>query len=352
MWNSPVYRSSAASACAKGRKLVELVDPRGGSRLERSTEGGGKLKSAVREYPLVNGIPRICDPENYTGSFGFQWNKFVKTQLDRQHDESQHNEQRLFSETNWDPEDLDGLDILEVGSGAGRFSRVILKHTNARLWSVDYSSAVDANWANNGAIAPDRFHLFQASIYEMPFPDDSFDKVLCLGVLQHTPDFEASVRALIRKAKPGAEIVVDFYPTKGFWSKLNAKYLLRPITRRMDQKRLLGLIERNVDGLISAHRRLQRMGLGVLNRFLPLCGIGAFPPGLSEEEVREIAVLDTFDMFSPAYDNPQSVKKVAAMFRRNGAEVTFAGFVEHSTGTAAVVRGIKEAAEARPAIEG
>ena len=73
----------------------------------------------------------------------------------------------------------------------------------------------------------------------MPFPDGSFDKVFCLGVLQHTPDFEASVRALVVKARPGGEIVVDFYPIRGWWTKLNAKYLLRPLTKRMSHDRLL-----------------------------------------------------------------------------------------------------------------
>ena len=55
---------------------------------------------------------------------------------------------------------------------------------------------------------PERFHLFQASIYEMPFPDNSFHKVFCLGVLQHTPDFEQSIQSLVQKAKTGGEIVV------------------------------------------------------------------------------------------------------------------------------------------------
>jgi len=33
-------------------------------------------------------------------------------------------------------------------------------------------------------------HLFQASIYELPFAPRQFDKVFCFGVLQHTPDFK------------------------------------------------------------------------------------------------------------------------------------------------------------------
>src|SRR5436305_10862293 len=199
-----------------------------------------------------------------------QWNAIRETQIDSAMGQGRISEQRFFSETAWEPAALAGLDILEVGSGAGRFSEVVLARTKANLYSVDYSTAVEANLANNGAIAPERFHLFQASIYELPFPDESFEKVFCLGVLQHTPDFERSVQSLVRKAKTGGEIVVDFYCMRGFWTKISAKYLLRPLTRRMPQERLLRTIERHIGWLIKAHQGLTRLGLGALTRFLPI----------------------------------------------------------------------------------
>lgn len=321
---------------------VELIDPLSGSKLE--PDKSGCLRGGDRLYPVVNGIPHICADSNYTDNFGLQWNAFARTQIDRADADARISEERLFIETGWTAEELAGLDILEVGSGAGRFSRPILEKTKANLWSVDYSSAVEANRANNGAIAPERFHLLRASIYEMPFPDNSFDKVLCLGVLQHTPDFEASVRSLVAKAKPGGEIVVDFYPIRGWWTKIHAKYLLRPITRRMDHGRLLRLIERNAGWLIGASRLLDRIRLHVLTRLLPVCDIrDTLPAGLSKAELREWVVLDTFDMFSPEYDNPQRLADVAAMFRRSGAEVRFAEFVPVADSNAAVVRAVKRA---------
>ena len=178
----------------------------------------------------------------------------------------------------------------------------------------------------------------------MPFPDNSFDKVFCLGVLQHTPNFEDSVSALISKAKPGGEIVVDFYPINGWWTKINAKYMLRPAFKRFDHNRLMQMVEANIGWLMKAEALLHNLRLGVLARFLPIVDIkGTLPKYLSEAEQREWAILDTFDMFSPEYDNPQRINNVASMFERNGADVTFAGF-EHFEGfSAAVVRGIKRA---------
>ena len=67
---------------------------------------------------------------------------------------------RFFAETRWDQEDLAEKKVLEVGSGAGRFSKVILEHTKGILYSVDFSDSVTANFKNNYLIAPDLFHLF------------------------------------------------------------------------------------------------------------------------------------------------------------------------------------------------
>jgi len=320
---------------------ITVINPKIGLPLAK--RGESLVDDQGNVFSVVNGVPRIAEADNYTESFGVQWNKFDKTQLDRESDGLDSSRQRFFAQTHWDREDLSGKDVLEVGSGAGRFSKVVLEHTGANLYSIDYSDAVSANYLNNGRIAPERFHLFQASIYEMPFPDHSFDKVFCFGVLQHTPDFDASVEALIRKAKPGGEIAVDFYPIKGWWTKLHAKYLLRPLTKRISHDRLFRLIEGNVDWLIKAHFALHRAGLGVLTRLLPLVDItNTLPSRLAPRDLREWVVLDTFDMFSPQHDHPQRIAKVARMFERHGATVSFAGYEVYGDGLkAAVVRGIK-----------
>lgn len=319
---------------------VPIINPKNNQFLRLA--GANFVDASGNEFPFIKGVLRISTQVNYTDNFGMQWNKFDKTQLDNGANGLDLSCRRFFAETHWDREDLSGKCILEVGSGAGRFSKVVLEHTNAVLYSVDYSDAVTANFKNNNSIAPDRFHLFQASVYEMPFPDNSFDKVFCLGVLQHTPDFDASIKALIDKAKPGAEIVVDFYPIKGWWTKINAKYILRPVTKKMPRERLLRLIEKNVDWLLKVHYIFHRIGLGFMTRFLPVCDVKeTFPKSLTKAEIREWAILDTFDQYSPEHDHPQRIADVSAMFECHGAEVTFAGF-EHFEGfSAAVVRGIK-----------
>jgi 2-polyprenyl-3-methyl-5-hydroxy-6-metoxy-1,4-benzoquinol methylase len=317
---------------------IELVDPVNGHILTPSPEGLKHDNSLV--YPLEKGAYRIVKDNNYTGNFGYQWNKFAGTQLDKA-SKLDISKRRLFAETGWDAEDLSGKNILEVGSGAGRFTQILLDFTNANIYSLDYSDAVEANFVNNGP--NNRLSLFQASIYEMPFAKGQFDKVLCLGVLQHTPDVERSVSALIDMVKPGGELVVDFYPMKGWWTKLHAKYLLRPWTKKMSNEKLYHKIDKNINWLIKTNRFFSKLGVGRLfNRFVPICDIdGTLPKGLPPEKLRELCVLDTFDMFSPEYDQPQRISRIVEYFKKCGMQDVWGGFIRYDNCKAAVVKGRK-----------
>ncbi len=317
---------------------IQLINPFNNRALVADANGLSDGSELV--FPLTSGAYRIVKNDNYTENFGFQWNKFAGTQVDKSSN-LDISKVRFFAETSWDKEDLTGQNILEVGSGAGRFSQIILDFTKGNLYTVDYSNAVEANFRNNGP--NERLHLFQASIYEMPFAPQQFDKVICIGVLQHTPDVEKSVQTLISMVKPGGELVVDFYPIRGWWTKVNAKYMLRPWTKKMSNERLYKLIDKNIDWLIKASRFFSKIGLGrIVNRFLPICDIdGTLPKGLSPDQLRELCVLDTFDMFSPEYDQPQRIKTVVEWFKKYGMQNVWGGFIPYQNCSAAVVKGVK-----------
>jgi 2-polyprenyl-3-methyl-5-hydroxy-6-metoxy-1,4-benzoquinol methylase len=291
---------------------------------------------------LQGGIYRFAEIDNYTNSFGFQWKKFSQTQSDEAANQDQ-SRKRFFAVTGWDKTDLTGQAVLEVGCGAGRFSEVVLKHTQAQLYSVDYSAAVEVNYAHHHQAFADRFTALQASIYALPFPPQQFDKVFCFGVLQHTPDVRKSVASLAAMVKPGGELVVDFYPYRGFWTKWQAKYWLRPFTKKMSQEALLAWIERNADSWIRWYFFFEKIGIGrIFNRFLPICDIRhTLPPNLSAAQLREWVVLDTLDMLSPAYDQPQRIATVRSWFEQLGFTQIFAGYVYVENQRIAVVKGKK-----------
>lgn len=291
-------------------------------------------------FPFVKGAYRFVSMDNYTESFGFQWNSFQKTQIDKE-SEISISKERFFAVTGWDSEDLTGKSVLEVGSGAGRFSQIVLEDTAANLYSVDYSTAVEANYKNNGPNK--RLVLFQSSIYELPFDANSFDKVFCFGVLQHTPDFRESIKSLVDMVKDDGELVVDFYPIRGWWTKIHAKYLLRPFVKKIAHKKLLSLINKNVDWLIGISQFFKKIGLyQIANRFVPICDLRTLPSGLSQESYREWVILDTFDMFSPEYDNPQKLLTVKKWFEEFGMKDVVAEYVNYGEDNkVAVVKGFK-----------
>ena len=297
------------------------------------------LSSSNKKYKIKNNIPRFCSEDNYTDSFGFQWNKFDNTQIDS-FANTDLSHQRFWAQTKWDPKKLDNLKILEVGSGAGRFSEVFLNSTKCNLYSIDYSSAVEANLRNNKRFKS-RLILSQASIYQIPFKNNSFDKIFCFGVLQHTPSFRKSIEALVSKVKLNGEIVVDFYPYKGFYTKLHSKYILRPITKRIPKKFLLFLIQKSVPLSLFIFDIFNKLKLGFLIRFLPITDVRGFPETLSKDQRIQWAIMDPFDAFSPEFDNPQRIKKVIDIFKDYGCRVTFGGLVKFKGGSAAVVRAIK-----------
>ncbi len=320
--------------------MVVIIDPV--SKKELKESGTGLLdESGKVVYPMHNGAFRLVSDNNYTANFGLEWNTFQKTQIDK-YSGNTVSEERFFAQTRWTKDSLEGCTVLEVGSGAGRFSQIILDHTKADLYSVDYSSAVEANYRNNGPHT--RLKLFQASIYDLPFKKESFDKVICLGVLQHTPDFKASVKALTEMVKPGGELVIDFYPIRNVFTKVHSKYILRPVLKRLKHDTLMSLIRKNINTLISIYTFNRRIGLGVLNRFVPICDIErTLPAGMSAEQLKEWIILDTFDMFSPQYDDPQRLSTVAAWVKEFGLIDVDAAWVKyHGNLEAATVRARKK----------
>jgi SAM-dependent methyltransferase len=261
-------------------------------------------------FPIVRGVPRFVPDDGYAKSFGFQWNVHARTQLDS-FTGKPISRSRLFAASTW-PTEIFGQTILEVGSGAGRFTE-ILTTTGATIISCDLSSAVDANHQSNGGNV--NLLIVQASLLDLPIRPRSMDKVVCLGVIQHTPDPAETFSRLADCVRPGGELVIDIYAAR-LRSLLSWKYLLRPITKRMDSERLYRLIERVTPALLPISDFLYR----VLGRFgLRILPIVHYPElKLSPELSLRWAILDTFDMYSPAHDHPQTIAAVRSWFDRAG----------------------------------
>lgn len=284
-------------------------------------EGDALVGPNGSRYPIVDGIPRFVPADNYAADFGLQWNKFPKTQLDS-HTGIPMSEDRLRRCVGGDLSVLRGKRVLEAGSGAGRFTEVLLK-AGAILNSFDFSSAVEANKHNNGASVD--LTLAQGDIRAIPFEPASFDHVICLGVVQHTPSPEETIASLWSMVKPGGTLVIDHYRFR--WRFLlptpigDAGSVYRWFILRMPEKRRLGLVQKLTDFWFPVHWKWRDSYLmqRVVRRLSPLRFYYPDMPLRDRRMHYEWSLLDTHDSTTDYYKHLRSPKQITETLAKLGA---------------------------------
>lgn len=264
---------------------------------------------------IVDGIPRFVSGASYADTFSLQWNTFRSTQLDSKSGRKL-SFQRFWEGTRWKPKDIYGKHILEAGSGAGRFTEVMLD-AGAKVATFDLSEAVVANCQNNKDGGEVTF--FQADIYDIPCADDRFDFVFCYGVLQHTPDPDKAFRSLATKLRPGGCISVDYYLKHNRLDPFNQpKYFWRRWTVDMPPHKLLSFIRAYMPIWLpfdTCIRRIPFLGPKILG-FLRIPCWNYLRSGLTRQQRLEWAILDTFDALSARYDVPRTLDEVRRMVQQ------------------------------------
>ena len=101
--------------------------------------------------------------------------------------------------------------VLDAGCGTGTTTRLLLGSCE-RVEALDFSAgSLEILHSNLGA--HDNLELVQGDVRELPYPDQSFDCVLCANTLNClTPDMQPQVAAeLMRVLKPGGRYVVSVH---------------------------------------------------------------------------------------------------------------------------------------------
>lgn len=295
--------------------MIDYVSPRSGKKL---TQHHDMLTSdAGEKFPVVNDIPRFTGAENYAGAFGFQWNTFSKTQLDSVSHYS-ISKDRLERNFGASLDVLKNKNVLEAGCGAGRFTELLVA-AGASVHAFDLSSAVEANRQNIGEQA--NYRIAQASIYEIPYPDDAFDYVLCIGVLQHTPSPEKSIEHLWKKVKPGGWLVIDHYRLlTSYFFKLKPAW--RYFLKRMNPQKAMRVVNRLHHFFFPMHWRLRNYPLTrkFLYRISPLTDHLDDLPHLDFNAQSEWSRLDSYDSLTDYYKHLRTPRQIRKMLERTGAK--------------------------------
>jgi ubiquinone/menaquinone biosynthesis C-methylase UbiE len=250
-------------------------------------------------FPVVDGIARFVSSGQYTESFGFQWNRFSRAQLDSA-TASTRSRDAFQQKTGIRLETLRGARVLDAGCGMGRFAEVCAA-SGADVHAMDLSTAVEAAARNLGG--HHNVSFYQADIMNPPFADATFDVIYSIGVLHHTPDTRKAFLSLTRLLKPGGQIAVWVYSRK--LRLMLGGELLRMITPRLPKSILLGA-SRVAIPLYRLHR-------------LPVVGaISRVILPTSADPDPEWRWLDTFDWYSPRYQWKHTYEDVESWFREAG----------------------------------
>jgi 2-polyprenyl-3-methyl-5-hydroxy-6-metoxy-1,4-benzoquinol methylase len=268
------------------------------------------------EISIENNIPRFAPNGSYASLFGDQWKEYKKTQLDSYTGTSISAERLNRCLGDMAGKLKDKL-VLEAGCGAGRFTEVLLQK-GARLVSADLSSAVEVN-AENFPVS-DQHLVIQADINDMPFADESFDVVVCLGVIQHTPSPEETIKNLYALVKKGGILVIDHYCfTRSALFRTASLY--RIWLKRKPAHQTIPYTQRLVNRYLPLHKKYayNKIMSVLLNRVSPVISYYTALPQLNDKQQEEWALLDTHDSLTDWNKRFRNKKQITNILHKLGA---------------------------------
>ncbi|MFB3850362.1 MAG: methyltransferase domain-containing protein [Acidobacteriota bacterium] len=225
-----------------------------------------------KEYKILNSVYDFSNLElseetkKTVEQFGKSWEIFS-------HIEDYHKKQFLEWIYPLQEEDFKDKVVLEAGCGKGRHSIIVSCFKPKHLFSVDLSEAIfiaeknysfflddkeerpdfdfvksspegtsgfgakDSSRANSqGSNQNDKrkaISFVRADLKKLPFPDESFDLVFCVGVLHHIDKMEEALNEIWRVLKTKGKLCLWVYGREG---NLWIIYLLNPIRKLITSK--------------------------------------------------------------------------------------------------------------------
>ena len=149
---------------------------------------------------------------------------------------------------------VEGRTVLDVGTGTGR-AAIALARRGARVTGVDASREMLAVARRRAADRQADVTFVTGDSHALQFEDRSFDVVVCLRVLMHTPDWRRSLGELCRVAR---DRVVFDYPA------LASAAALQALTRRVAAAAGANVEAYRVFSDLAVRRTLRRSGFRVI----------------------------------------------------------------------------------------
>ncbi len=144
----------------------------------------------------------------------------------------------------------DGDTVLDCGCGMGFYLMTMGRLRKLNLVGVD-GDVARLDWAEREQVPA---QLASVDIHDLPFADNSFDKVLMTEVLEHLADDRGAIREIYRILKPGGILALSV-------PHANYPFLWDPINKTIEALGLRPIRNAGpITGLWSNHWRLYRPG--------------------------------------------------------------------------------------------
>ena len=131
----------------------------------------------------------------------------------------------------------DGQRALDLGCGAGRHVHAMYYAAKCHVVGIDLGfedvKRTRAGFDQIPDMEPDSKRFYSLSVgnaLALPFPDATFDKIVCSEVMEHIPDYKQAIAECERILKPGGTLAISvprFFPEWVCW-KLSDDYHNEP----------------------------------------------------------------------------------------------------------------------------
>ena len=283
--------------------LPLLLTYRTGAHEEFMSRHGALVTREFASYRFPGKAPASGERE-VMASFSKEWLEYDYDGVIWEMNYEDH-EQRFLTEIGPALPRRTSRDFLEVGCGLGITTYLAQKNSGADAVGVDLSLAV---WKACRHYRSNPFlHFAQASVFAMPFAEESFDVIYSRGVLHHTESTERAFASTAVLCRPGGTAYIWVYGTGS-------------IKETVFRRAVYGL-ERAVRPVLSsapdslpAKAFLTAMGTG----YVFFNGMRRMLNGSIQPLTLSRGVHAARDRFTPRYAHRHETSEVAGWFQRAG----------------------------------
>ena len=249
--------------------------------------------------------------EKVVQSFGEEWQKFhafSDTEIERL--------SRMYFDILDERMINPQIYAMDVGCGTGRWSKYLLDKIGF-MEAIDPSDAIFT--ADKLLGDAQNVRLSKASTDNIPFPDETFDFGMSIGVLHHIPNTQKAMTDCVKKVKKGGYFYTYLYydfEDRGFLFKLT--FGIVDVIRRVVSSLPSGL-KKFVCDLLAVFIYMPMILLGRFILFLGLPKIAKkVPLDIYQDQTFFVIRNDALDRFGTALEQRFSKKQIREMMEKSG----------------------------------